>query len=103
MNNEKYPGSFIIAFSIYLTVLVIFILGFLIPSISLNLWSDSGYYWLIGVTFLPLAATLLYSKSSRFPFLWGKEALIRYFIIILCIVSIIINGILVLPLAFVYS
>lgn len=98
--SEKYTSSLIIAFSIYISVLTIFISGFLIPSMTLSLWSDSGYYWLIGIAFLPLAFTLLYSRSSRFPFLWGKETLIRYIVIVLCISSIIINGILVLPLAF---
>lgn len=100
VNSEKYTSSFIIIFSIYFAVFIISFIGFFLPSLTLSLWSDLGYYWLIAITFLPLLAILLYSKSSRFPFLWGRETLIRYAVIALCIISIVINGILVLPLAF---
>ncbi len=101
MNNEKYTNSLIVVFSVYLAVFIIFVLGFLVPSFALKLWSDSGYYLLIGISFLPLIAAFFYSKSSRFQIMWGKEALLRYIIIVLCIISIVINGILVLPIVFI--
>ncbi|MBI4163153.1 MAG: hypothetical protein HY513_05710 [Candidatus Aenigmarchaeota archaeon] len=100
MNDEKYPNSFIIIFSIYLAVFAISFFGFFLPSLALNLWSDSGYFWIILTIFLPLIAAGFYSKSSRFQFLWGKEAAVRYIVIVLCLVSIVLDGILVLPVVF---
>ena len=92
---SKYPTYFLVVMAVYVFTLVIG-LNFIFVAISVGL---AGFeFALLGImTLLPLVLLALYTVSSRFLVLWGKETVMRFVITIIVLIDSILAIFFLLP------
>jgi hypothetical protein len=87
MNREKYPNYFLFAFLAYSLAFIFWFGYFFVPASGFG-FAYYDFYLISAFLFLPIPLFALYSKSSRFRVLWGKENILRYIITALTIIDV---------------
>ena len=90
MDGEKFPVYFLVIILLYIIVFLVSLSYFIIPSLSFA-GGHIDFYIILALFFLPLVLLVVYEKSSRFEFLWGKESLLRTIITVLVVIDFFID------------
>ncbi len=86
MNREKYPNYFLMTFLAYGVAFIFWFSYFFVPASGFG-FAYSEFYIISAFLFLPIPLFALYSQSSRFEALWGKENILRYIIAVLTVID----------------
>jgi hypothetical protein len=85
MNREKYPNFLLATFIVYALTFMAWFGFFFVPLAGVFVTED--FYIISVLLFLPAVLFGIYYNSSRFQFLWGKEKILSYAIVVLTLID----------------